>query len=117
MNAALRVRDFTGVIGLLLVAVEVLRVEVHLAQVAAGVASDLIVEVLRSRVAAFAACGDGKGPDPGPELDDGYEAVAGGAIPALCAGIWPCPEGRERTPDSRGEGDGRTRGAIVEVWG
>src|SRR3954454_2657555 len=63
------------------VALELLAVEIDLAEVAGGVAGCLVVEVPGGRVAAFAAGGDGAGVHAGAEFDDGYEAVAARAVP------------------------------------
>ena len=56
---------------------ELVRIEVDLAQSPRGIAFNLVVEVFVAGVAAFAAGGDGDGADAGPELDHGYETVAG----------------------------------------
>src|SRR5258708_27666659 len=65
-------------------------------------------------MAALAASGDGLGADFFSELDYGYEAVAAGAVPLLCAGVGPGSEGGERTPERRGEADGNAGAGVVE---
>src|SRR5262245_58487574 len=69
------------------VAGELGRIEVHLAQVAARVASRLVVEVRRVRVAAFATGRDGDRPHARPELDHRDEAVAARAVHPLGARV------------------------------
>ena len=87
-----------GIVGPLGVPLELLRVEVDLAQVAGGVALGLIVEVLRGDVAAQAAGGDGAGAHAVlAELDGGHEAVAARAVDASCC---RCSCGRRTTPAS-----------------
>src|SRR5439155_5119209 len=85
------------------VAFELLRVEVHLAQVAARVAGRLVVEVRRVGVAALAARGDRHRVYLVAELDDRDEAVAAGAVHPLGARVGPRAERRERAPLRAGE--------------
>src|SRR5260370_18762770 len=65
-------------------------------------------------MAALAAGGDCLGADFFSELDYGYEAVAAGAVPLLCAGVGAGSEGGERTPEGRGEANWNAWGSIVE---
>ena len=57
------------------VVLELIAVEVHLAQVAGGVALGLVVEMLRLGVAAFAASGDCQGMNLGAEFHYRNEAI------------------------------------------
>src|SRR5579883_2685766 len=74
------------------VPLQLLAVEVDLAQVAGGVALGLVVEVLRLGMAAFAAAGDGAGAHARAEFDYRNEAVAAGPVPFLRAGVRPRAE-------------------------
>src|SRR5690349_2963184 len=103
-------------VGALGVPLQLLRVEIHLAQVAGGVALRLIVEVLRLRIAALAAGRHGARADAVlAELDDGDEAVAARPVHPLRARIRPGAERRQRSPRRRGEADRNARLAVVEL--
>src|SRR5262245_37406959 len=99
----------------LLMRVDVLAVEVDLAQIAGRIARRLIAEVLRLRIAALAARADRPRTDAIAELDDGDEAVAAGAVHFLGAGIGARAERRERSPARRGEAHRHARCGVVEV--
>src|SRR4051812_43120458 len=86
------------VVGALRVALQLVRIEVHVAQVAGRVAFRLIVEVLRRRVAALAAGADGARLHAVAELHDRDEAVAAGAVHLLRPGIGARTKGGERSP-------------------
>src|SRR4051794_1012215 len=88
------------------VALQLIEIKVDVAQVAGRVALRLIVEVLRRRIAAFAAGRDrARAHAVLAELDDGDEAVAAGAIHALRAGVGPRAERGQRAPGRRREAD------------
>src|SRR5207342_67900 len=78
--------------------------EVDGAQVARRVALGFVVEVRRLRIAALAADGDRARADLLPELDDGDEAVAAGAVVPLGARPSMGAERRERAPARGDEG-------------
>src|SRR4051812_7881127 len=65
------------------VSLQLLLVEVDLAQIAGAVAARLIVEVRRRGIAALPACRHGSRAYAIAELDDGDEAVARGAVDLL----------------------------------
>src|SRR5262249_43671881 len=73
-------------------------VEPDVAQIAGRVSLSLIAKVLGLRVAAPAPGGDRPGADAVAELDDGDEAVAGGAVHFLCAAERARAERGERSP-------------------
>src|SRR5688572_4663425 len=68
----------------------------------------------RGRVAALTAGGDSAGFHAVAELDDGDEAVAARAVPALAALEGPRPERGERAPARRGEAHGQARRCVAE---
>jgi hypothetical protein len=78
------------------VALEQRGMEVDLAQVAAGVARGLFVEVRRVEMAALAAGGDGHRSHALAELDDSDEAVAVRAVHPLRPRVGPRAERGER---------------------
>src|SRR4051812_33639606 len=94
---------------------QLLSVEINRAEVAAGVALGLVVEMAVAGMAAFAAGGDRPGADAGAEFDHGDEAVAAGPVPAPGAGIGARGEGGERAPAGGGEGDRDAWAVVVEV--
>src|SRR4051794_1402912 len=96
------------------VPLQLLAVEVHLAQVAGGVALRLVVEVLRRRIAALAAGRDRARAHPLAELDGGDEAIAADPIHLLRPRRRARAERGERSPSRRGEPDGNARTGIVE---
>ena len=96
------------------VALELSRIEVHVAQIAGAVALGLIVEMRRRRIAALAAGGDRLRPHPVAELDDRDEAVAAGAVHLLRARVGARAERGERAPARRGEADRDARRRVVE---
>src|SRR5205814_10177178 len=96
------------------VLLDVLPVEVDVAQIAGAVALRLIAEVRRRRIAALAAGRDRLRAHAIAELDRRDEAVAGGAVHLLRAVVGPRPERGERTPPRRGEAHGDARLAVVE---
>src|SRR5690349_1787312 len=85
------------------VTLQILSVEVHVAEVAGGVALRLIVEVLRSRNAVEAAGRHRLGLDAIAEFNGGDEAVAARAVPLLGARIRAGAERRQRTVGRRRE--------------
>src|SRR5262249_9114145 len=88
-------------------------VEVDLAQVAAGVAFCLIVEMLRRRCAALSASADCHRADAIlTELDRGDEAVAAGPVPFLRPVRRTRAEGRERSAGGGCESDGNARSGV-----
>src|ERR1039457_6857049 len=87
------------------VSLELLAVEVDLAQLAAAVAFGLIVEVRGTRMAALAAGRHGPGAHAFAELDHGDEAVAAGAVPLLGARIGARGKRGQRSPLRGGEAD------------
>src|SRR5690606_6794952 len=95
------------------VSLEFARLEIHLAQVARAVALGLVVEVRRSRIAAFAAGGDRARGHLVAELHRGDEAVAAGAVVALRAGPAMRAERRQRAPARGGERHRDARFRIV----
>src|SRR5205823_2357554 len=82
---------------------ELSRIEVHLSQIARGIAFRLVVEMRALRVATFAAGCDRSRADAVTELNDGDEAVAARAVPLLRVGILTGRERRERSPLRRRE--------------
>src|SRR5215831_1666545 len=96
------------------VALELRPVEVHVAQVARRVATRLIVEVRRPRIAALASRRHRLRAHAIAELDDGDEAVAGRAVHPLRAARRARTERGERAPPRRGESDGNARPAVIE---
>src|SRR6185312_2994534 len=103
-----------GVVLALGVPLQLLRPEVHRAQVAGGVALGLVVEVLRVGMTAFAAGGDRAGAYLRAELDRRDEAVAAGAVVAFRAGPAVRTERGQRTPARGGERHRDARLAVVE---
>src|SRR5690348_11190536 len=101
-------------VDLLGMALELTRPEVHLAQVAGGVALGLVVEVRRCRMPALAAGGDRPGADLGTELHDRDETVAAGAVVAPGARPAVGTERGQRAPARGGEGHRDARLAVVE---
>src|SRR5947209_14473869 len=89
-------------------------VEIHVAKIAGRVPLGLIAEVLRRRIAALAAGAHRPRADAVAELDHRDEAVPGGAVHLLRAGIGPRTERRQRSPPRRCEADRNARLAIVE---
>src|SRR5690606_1920508 len=87
-----------GVVDALDVALELVRPEVDLAQVAGAVALGLVVEMGRIGVAAGAAGGDRAGAHPLAELDHGDEAVVAGAVVTLGPRVTARAERRQRAP-------------------
>jgi len=75
------------------VVLEIASIEIHVPQVAFGVAQRLVGEMGGLGIAAFASGGDGFGADVVGEFDDGEEAVAAGAVHLLGAGIRAGAEG------------------------
>src|ERR1019366_6626725 len=96
------------------VSLELLTVEVDLAQLAGAVALGLIVEVRGSRMAALAAGRHGPGAHAFAKLDHGDEAVAAGAIPFFSARVGVGGERSQRSPLRGGEADGNARRRVVE---
>src|SRR4029079_667713 len=92
---------------------DVVAVEPDVTQIPGRVALGLIAEMLRLRVAALAARGNRPGTYTVAELDDGDEAVTGGAV-HLLGPVGARTEGGERAPPRRGEADRNARLAIVE---
>src|SRR5687768_3796956 len=95
-------------------AVEFIGMEIDLPRPAGGVAHRLVDEMERRRIAALPADLDRVGPDSRPELDQGDEAVAAGAVPALAAIPGRRSERRERAEIAGGETDWITVGLVVE---
>src|SRR5258707_3406506 len=73
----------TGVVPPFDMSLELVAIEVDVAQVAGGIALRLVVEVRRRWIPALTAGGDGSCAHTLPEFDDGHEAVAACAIPLL----------------------------------
>ena len=96
-------------------ALQLITVEVDIAQVAGGIPLGLVAEVLRAGHAVQATGGDRLGLHLVAELDDGDEAVAAGAVPLLGAGIGAGAERRQRTPARRTKHHRRARLGIVEL--
>src|SRR5690606_2100197 len=99
-------RSLARAIGARGVTGQVFRVEVDRAEIAAGIAFGLVIEMGRGRIAALPAGADRPGAQAGTEFDDGDEAVAAGAVPAPRAGISARAERSERAPAGGGEGHG-----------
>src|ERR1017187_3983231 len=93
---------------------ELLAVEVDLAQFARAVAFGLIVEVRGSRMAALTAGRHRPGAHTFAELDHGDEAVAAGAIPLFGARVGARGERSQRSPLRGGEAHGDARPRVVE---
>src|SRR5690348_11070836 len=96
---------------------ELVPVEVHVAEVAGRIPRRLVVEMLRRRVPALAAGGDGARTNPGTEFDDGDETVAARAVPLLGVRIRARAERRERSPVRGREVDRDAGLGVVEVRG
>jgi hypothetical protein len=90
------------------------RVEVDVAQAAGAVALGLILEVLRLRIAVFAAGRHRLGLHLIAELDHRDEAVPGVAVHLLGVRVTARAERRQRAPSRRGETDGDARPFVVE---
>src|SRR5580700_12321745 len=103
------------VVSALGVALQLLRVEIHLAQCARGVAYRLVIEVRRGGVPAPAARRDRHCVHLLGELDHRDEAVARRAVIALGALVAACLEGGERAPRRCGEGYRRARLVVIEL--
>src|SRR5439155_23973917 len=97
------------------VTLQLVAIEIHVAQVAGGIPRRLVAEVRRRRAAALAAGADCFCADAIAELDDGDEAVAAGAVHLLRARIRARAERRERSPPRRGEADRSARFAVIEL--
>src|SRR5471032_2374719 len=97
------------------VALQLIAVEVHLAQFASCVPIRLVVEVRRQWMATFTACGDGDGSNAVAEFDHGDEAVTARAVPLLRSRIGARAERGERPPARRGEADWDTGPGVVEL--
>src|ERR1035441_7682400 len=93
---------------------ELLAVEVDLAQLAGAIAFRLIVEVRGRRMAALAAGRHGPSAHALAELDHGNETVAAGAIPLPGALVGARGERGQRSPLRSGEADGNARPRVVE---
>src|SRR6185503_5916914 len=104
-----------GMIFALGVSLELIAIEVDIAEVARRIAIGLIVEMLRSGHAVQAACRDGPGLHLIAKLDDRDEAVAAGAVPLLGSRIRARAERCERTVGRRCEHHRRARLAVVEL--
>src|SRR6267143_947638 len=91
----------SGVVLLFGVGPELGRREVDFAEVPGAVTLGLVVEVRGGGVAAFASGGYGACVDLGPELYNGYEAVAAAAVPFFRAGVGAGAERGQRTPHGR----------------
>src|SRR6185503_20950632 len=85
------------------VTLELIAIEVDVAQIAGRIALRLIVEVLRPGHAVQAAGGHRLRLHLIAELDDGDEAVAARAIPLLGVGIRARAERGQRAPPRRRE--------------
>src|ERR1035438_6069919 len=96
------------------VSLELLAVEVDLAQFTCAIAFRLIVEVRGTRMAALAADRHGPGAHALAELDHGDETVAAGAIPLFGARVGASGERSQRSPLPGGEADGNARPRVVE---
>src|SRR5881398_2017676 len=96
------------------VALELVAIEVDIAEIAGGVALRFIVEVLGLRMAAFASARDCPGAHAVPELHHGDEAVPAGAVPLLRAWVGARAERGERAPLRRCEGDRHARLRVVK---
>src|ERR1035438_5482207 len=96
------------------VSLELLAVEVDLAQFAGAIAFRLIVEVRRRRMAALAAGRHRPGTHAFAEFDHGDEAVAAGAIPLFGARVGARGERSQRSPLPVGEADGDAGPRVVE---
>src|SRR5262249_1504994 len=97
------------------VPLELLAIEIHVAQIAGAVAQRLIAEMRRRGIVVLAARGDRFRPDAIAELDGRDEAVARVAVHLLRAGVRPRAEGREGSPSRRRERDRYARLRIVEL--
>src|ERR1022692_450813 len=96
------------------VSLELLAVEVDLAQLADAIAFGLIIEVRGRWMAALAADRHGPGAHAFAELHHGDEAVAAGAIPLFGARVGARGERSQRPPLRGGEADGNARRRVVE---
>src|SRR5688572_30562171 len=97
------------------VALEILAIEIHVAQVAGRIAVGLVVEVLRPGNAVQPAGGHRLRLYSIAELDDGHEAVAARAVPLLGAGIRARAERGQRSPPRRWKHHRRARLRIFEL--
>src|SRR5438132_11887294 len=93
---------------------ELSRIEVHLSQIAGGVAFRLVVEMRAQRVTALPTGRDSARVHAITELNDGDETVAARAVPLLGVGILPGRERRERSPLRRREHHRDARLRVVE---
>src|SRR5262245_40402304 len=80
------------------VALELVGIEVHRPKVARRVQLGLIVEMPGTQLTAFPAGGHRARSHAIAKLDDGDEAVAGGAVDLLRSLVGPRAERRERAP-------------------
>src|ERR1035441_9996113 len=96
------------------VSLELLAVEVDLAQLAGAIAFGLIIEVRGRRMAALAADRHGPGAHAFAELHHGDETVAAGAIPLFGARVGARGERGQRSPLPGGEAYGNARLRVVE---
>src|SRR6185312_877330 len=104
-----------GVVDALGMALEVLGPEVDRAQVAGGIAVDLVGEVRRSGMATLAARLDGARMHPWAEFDRGDETVAAVAVKALGARPAVRAKGGQGAPKRRRERHRDAGLAVVEV--
>src|SRR5262245_7717523 len=94
-------RSLARVVLALDVVLELIEVEVHLAQVAAGVARHLIREGRTARITTRAARRDSHRAHARGELHHRHERVAARAIPLARAALRPGTERGERAPVAR----------------
>src|SRR5215470_5298522 len=97
------------------VPLELILVEVHLAQITARVTSRLIVEVLRFGMPALATRRHRARPHLIAELDHCNETIAARAVPLFRARIRARAERSERSPGRRRERHRNARPRVVEL--
>src|SRR3954467_10603319 len=88
----------TRVVLTLRVPLQLIAVEIDLAQIARGIALRLVVEMLRRGIAVLTSGGDCAGAHAIAEFNRGDERVAAGAVHLLGAGIGARAERSKRAP-------------------
>src|ERR1700735_582273 len=83
---------------LLGVALQLVRIKVNLAQVAADISLYLIIEMPRIRMSAFATGCHCSSAHSIAKLNHCNKAVAAGSVPLLCSWIGPGPKRSQGTP-------------------
>src|SRR5271168_3171589 len=93
---------------------QLLGIEVNLAQTPTCIPRGLIVEVRRLWIAALAASSHRPRPDLIPKLHHRNKAVPAGAIPLLGSGVLPRAKRSQRSPQRRNKRNRNARACVVK---